>query len=63
MTLTYFDIAVAAGIQVSGLSVGEWTERDQRVAEIAAVEALKAWVRLKPEAKMTEAAGTEYPSG
>ena len=50
--LTYFDIAVAAGIQVSGLSVPRWSHRDQRVAEIAAAEALKAWVRLGPKATM-----------
>jgi hypothetical protein len=52
--LTYFDIAVTAGIQVSWRSVQKWTQRDQRVAEIAAAEALKAWVRLGPEATIPE---------
>ena len=52
--LTYFDIAVTAGIQVSWRSVQKWTRRDQRVAEIAAAEALKAWVRLGPEAIIAE---------
>jgi hypothetical protein len=58
-SLTYFDIAVAAGIQVSGLSVHKWTQRDQRVAEIAAAEALKAWVRLGPEATLAKAMRTK----
>ncbi len=58
-SLTYFDIAVAAGIQVSGLRFQTWTQRDQRVAEIAAAEALKAWVRLGPEATMARATKTK----
>ncbi len=46
--LTYFDLALAAGIQQTQLSVPEWTERDQRIAEIVAEETLKALVRLQP---------------
>lgn len=46
--LTYLDVAIAAGVQASGLSVDEWTERDQQIAEIAAEEALSAWFRLQP---------------
>jgi GAF domain-containing protein len=45
--LTYFDVAVAAGVQASGLSFDQWTSRDRDIAKIAAEEALKAWARLQ----------------
>jgi hypothetical protein len=47
--LTYLDVAIAAGVQASGLSVDKWTARDQHIAEVAAEEAVRAWMRMKPE--------------
>jgi hypothetical protein len=44
--LTYLEVAIAAGVQAAGQGAKNWTMRDQAVAQLAAEEALKTWVRI-----------------